>query len=155
MSGLRDKQHAFCVMLGKFLIWLDEQGYKVQQGDAWRSTDKLFVPMGKEGFDDDDGYSYQELLFYNQKTKTTYSKHNDRLAQDLVIWKDGKQLVGEEFRPIGEKWESLGGRWGGRFGLKLINGEWVNRRGERAIGWDAGHFEYDQDPQSIPQTSQV
>jgi hypothetical protein len=50
----------------------------------------------------------------------TYGKHNDRLAQDLIISKDGKQLKGEELRSIGEKWESLGGRWGGRFGLKLV-----------------------------------
>lgn len=141
MSQLRDKQHQLIVMLGAFYTWLNEQGYQVQLGDGWRSTDKLFVPSGKEGFEDDDTYSYQELLFYNQKSKLTYGKHNDRLAQDLIVWKDEKQLSGEELRPIGEKWESLGGRWGGRFGLKLVNGKWVNKRLEETIGWDAGHFE--------------
>lgn len=134
MSELRDQQHKFIVMLGLFYTWLSEQGYKVQLGDGYRSTDKLCVPTGKEGFDDDDKYSYQELLFYNQKTKLTYGKHNDRLAQDLVIWKDDTMLSGEGLRPIGEKWESLGGRWGGRFGIKK---EEYNTK----IGWDAGHFE--------------
>jgi hypothetical protein len=100
------------------------------------------VPGGKEGYEDDDMYSYQELLFYNQKTKLTYGKHNDRLAQDLIISKDGKQLKGEELRSIGEKWESLGGRWGGRFGLKLVEGKWTNKDGIETIGWDAGHFEF-------------
>jgi len=142
MSAMRDKQHTFIVMLATFILWLNEQGYKLQQGDAYRSTDKLFVPTGKEGFEDDDAYSYQELLFYNGKTKLTYGKHNDRLAQDLVIWKDEKQVTGEALRPIGEKWESLGGRWGGRFGLKQsIGNKWINKQGVEAIGWDAGHFE--------------
>ena len=139
-------------MLGAFYIWLNEQGYKVQLGDGWRSTDKLFVPSGKEGYEDDDAYSYQELLFYNQKSKVTYGKHNERLAQDLIIWKGEKQLSGEELRPIGEKWESLGGRWGGRFGLKLVNKKWVNKRFEESIGWDAGHFEYGDGTQQIQST---
>lgn len=141
MSGLKDRQHEFVVLLGHFYLWLNEQKYTIQLGDGWRSTDKLMVPGGKEGYEDDDMYSYQELLFYNQKTKLTYGKHNDRLAQDLVISKDGKQLKGEELRPIGEKWESLGGRWGGRFGLKLVDGKWTNKDGIETIGWDAGHFE--------------
>ncbi len=153
---MKEKQHRFAIMLARFLLWLDDQGYTVQLGDGYRSTDKLFVPSGKEGYEDDDAYSYQELLFYNQKTKVTYSKHNDRLAQDLVISKDGVPLKGEASRPVGEKWESLGGRWGGRFGLKInASNKWVNKDGQEGIGWDAGHFEYGVDPQAIPQPSQV
>lgn len=134
MSELRDNQHKFVVLIASFIQWLDANGYKVQAGDAYRSTDKLFVPIGKEGFEDDDKYSYQELLFYNKKTKLTYGKHNDRLALDLTIWKDEVMLDGEGLRVIGEKWEALGGRWGGRFGVtkEEYNGK---------IGWDAGHFE--------------
>ena len=131
---MRELQHKFAVAFATLLLWLNEQGYTIQMGDVWRSTDKLFVPKGKEGFEDDDKYSYQELLFYNQKTKLTYGKHNDRLAGDLVISKDGNVLSDDALRPIGEKWESLGGRWGGRFGVKK---EEYNTK----IGWDAGHFE--------------
>lgn len=134
MSELLQKQFKFSRMISEFGIWLYEQGYTVQKGDAWRSTDKLFVPSGEEGFGDDLSYSYQELLFYNKKTQVTYSKHNDRLAEDLLIWKDYKQLIKEEYRPLGEHWESMGGRWGGRFGVSKADYE-------TKIGWDSNHFE--------------
>lgn len=134
MGEMQQKQFTFCKMLGELIVWAYQQGYSCQIGDAWRSTDKLYVPGGHEGFDDDLQYSYQELLFYNKKSKLTQGKHNDRLAIDFVIYKDGKALTGEEHRPIGEKWESMGGRWGGRFGVKPAD---YNNK----IGWDAGHFE--------------
>lgn len=134
MSEIRDKQHKFAVLISTFILWLSSTGYTVQKGDAYRSTDKLFVPSGKEGFEDDDKYSYQELLFYNKKTKLTYGKHNERLAQDLIIWKDDVMLSGEALRVIGEKWEEMGGRWGGRFGV-------IKEEYNVKIGWDAGHFE--------------
>jgi hypothetical protein len=134
MSELLDNQFKFSKMISEFILWLYSQGYTVQKGDAWRSTDKLCVPGGVEGFEDDLKYSYQELLFYNKKSKLTYGKHNERLAQDLGIWKDGKQLTTEEYRPLGVYWESMGGRWGGRFGVK-------KEEYDVKIGWDSGHFE--------------
>lgn len=134
MSELMDKQFQFSKMLAELITWLYEQGYQVQCGDIWRSTDKLYIPIGKEGFEDDDKYSYQELLFYNRKTKLTYGKHNDRLAADLLIYKDGTKLTDAEYRPIGEKWETMSGRWGGRFGVPK---EDYNVK----TGWDANHFE--------------
>lgn len=134
MSDLKEKQFQFSKMIGELLVWLYSQGYSCRFGDVWRSTDKLYVPGGLEGFEDDEKYSYQELLFYNKKSKVTYSKHNDRLAVDLLIARDGKDLIDEEYRPIGEKWESMGGRWGGRFGVKKE--EYITK-----VGWDAGHFE--------------
>jgi hypothetical protein len=134
MGVLLDNQFKFTLMVCKFIVWLYEQGYTVQFGDAYRNNDKLYVPAGKEGFEDDDKYSYQEILFYNKKTKLTYGKHNERLAVDLLIWKDNKQLTAEEYRPIGIYWESLGGRWGGRFGVKKDEYEFK-------IGWDSNHFE--------------
>jgi hypothetical protein len=134
MGELVDKQCMFASMIGTLLTWMTSQGYTYRFGDALRSTDKLKVPTGHDGFDDDVEYSYQELLFYNKKSKLTYGKHNDRLALDLIIHKDSKQLLDVDYRPIGEKWESMGGRWGGRFGVKK---EEYNVR----IGWDAGHFE--------------
>jgi len=134
MGELVEKQQKFSLMMGQFIVWLYAQGYTARQGDAWRSTDKLKVPTGHPGFDDDEEYSYQDLLFYNRKSKVTYSKHNDRLAQDLIIEKDDKDITDEDSRLIGEKWESMGGRWGGRFGVK-------KEEYDTKIGWDAGHFE--------------
>ena len=134
MSDLKDNQQKFSLMVGEFIVWLYTQEYTVRFGDVWRSTDKLFIPTGEKGFDDDANYSYQELLFYNNKTKLTYGKHNDRLAADLVIEKDDKNITDTQLRSIGEKWEAMGGRWGGRFGVKK---EEYNVK----IGWDANHFE--------------
>ena len=134
MSALQQSQFQFAKMFGELLVWIYSQGYTCQFGDVWRSTDKLYIPTGQDGFEDDTQYTYQELLFYNKKSKLTYGKHNDRLAGDLIIYKDGKQFTDEEYRPIGEKWESMGGRWGGRFGI-------VKEEYNVKIGWDAGHFE--------------
>jgi hypothetical protein len=136
MSDIVEKQQKFSLMIAQLIVWLYEQGYTARQGDAWRSTDKLKVPTGQPGFDDDEEYSYQDLLFYNRKSKVTYSKHNDRLAQDFIIEKDNKAITDQDSRLIGEKWESMGGRWGGRFGVKQE--EYATK-----IGWDAGHFELD------------
>jgi len=128
------QQEQFAKLSAEFLVWCSQQGYGYRYGDAWRSTDKLFVPVGDEGFDDDDAYSYQELLFYNRKTKVTYGKHNDRLALDLIFSKDRVSLTSEGYRPLGEKWESMGGKWGGRFGVKPE--DYTTK-----IGWDSNHFE--------------
>ncbi len=49
--------------------------------------------------------------------------------------KDGVYMTdGEAYRFLGEKWESLGGRWGGRFGLSPD--EYASK-----TGWDSNHFE--------------
>jgi hypothetical protein len=134
MSDLQQRQFKFSKMIGELLVWLYSQDYTCQFGDVWRSTDKLKVPTGQPGFDDDEEYSYQELLFYNKKSKLTQGKHNDRLAADLIIYKDSTPISETDYRIIGEKWEEMGGRWGGRFGVKKE--EYATK-----IGWDADHFE--------------
>jgi hypothetical protein len=134
MSDLANQQRQFAKMDATFILWLYEQGLTVRRGDCWRSTDKLFVPTGAPGFEDDDKYSYQDLLFYNRKSKVTYGKHNDRLASDLIIERNSVQLTSDEHRPLGEKWESMGGKWGGRFDIPKE--EYATR-----VGWDPGHFE--------------
>lgn len=134
MGELISKQCKFAGMIGELIVWIYSQGYMCRLGDAWRSTDKLKVPTGQPGFEDDEEYSYQDLLFYNKKSKVTYGKHNNRLALDLIIHKNGTQLQDIEYRVIGEKWEAMGGRWGGRFG---INREEYDAK----VGWDSGHFE--------------
>jgi hypothetical protein len=134
MSELKEKQQTFSKMFAEFIVWLYAQGFTVRFGDVLRSTDKLFIPTGGKGFDDDASYSYQELLFYNNKTKLTYGKHNDRLAGDLIIERKDVAIVDQDLHTVGEKWESLGGRWGGRFGV--AKEDYATK-----IGWDAGHFE--------------
>lgn len=126
--GMIENQHKFSRMLFSLFDYLFSQGYEVRFGDAWRSTDKLAIPETSKK------YSYQELLVHNGKSKIKYGKHNDRLAVDLIIHKNGKQLISEEYKPIGEKWEIIGGMWGGRFGIKK---EEYNIK----VGWDSSHFE--------------
>lgn len=129
MSTLTDRQHAFTAALADHFAWMKDQGYEWSLGDAWRSTDTLICNhCGHE-------VTYQGLLVYNQRSKVKASTHNDRCAIDLILWVNGAPSnVGEDYRHLGEHWESLGGRWGGRYGVPL---ESYPQR----IGWDPGHLE--------------
>ena len=106
---LREKQETFARTLGLFMAWMAEQNYHWTMGDCWRSTDELLCPHCGTGV------SYQELLKYNGRSKTLQSKHCDRLAIDLNLFIDEKPAQGEHYAPLGDKWKSLGGRWGGDF----------------------------------------
>ena len=82
----------------------------------------------------------QKELVALKASKTMDSKHLQGLAIDVCflddLLDDGKlNYEVERYRAIGEFWESIGGRWGGRFGVK------PEQYGSK-IGWDAGHFEY-------------
>lgn len=126
---LRERQQVFARTLGLFLAWMAEQDYDFVLGDTWRSTDELLCPHCGTGV------SYQDLLFYNGRSKVRNSKHNDKLAADIVVFtKDGKLAQPEAYREIAEKWESLGGRAGFRFGVD--QNEYATK-----AGWDPGHFE--------------
>lgn len=123
-----EKQFQFSRMLGLLFYWMAEQDYKWSMGRAWESTDKLQCPhCGRE-------HSQQELLVYNKRSKTLTSKHLDRLAVDINLFEGGKLAPVESYRLIAEKWESLGGISGFRFGVKKED------YGTKA-GWDPGHFE--------------
>jgi len=62
--------------------------------------------------------SDEQLTLYNQgKTKVLHSKHQDWLAMDFVLVKDGELIWRrtQEYERAGELWEKLGGTWGGRW----------------------------------------
>lgn len=66
-----------------------------------------------------------------ESCSTETSLHRSSLALDLLWVKpDGSFATWEDYRPLGEYWESLGGSWGGRFDL---NGDGVSKD-------DANHF---------------
>lgn len=118
---LREKQARFTSMLGILLRRASELGTPVFILELYRSAET------------------QKIYFTRGASKTLDSKHLDGLAVDLVFLRDvqddGKvNYKAEKYRDLGELWESLGGRWGGRFGddpnTPLIE------------GWDSGHFEY-------------
>lgn len=88
--GLGDKQRKFTRMLAELILWAYEQGYEITLGHAYRCFDC--------------------------KVGGRYSLHKDRLAQDLNLFKDRVYLTSSrDHTPLGEKWESMGGSWGGRF----------------------------------------
>lgn len=87
---LRQKQSRFAFLIAQFIERVNEMGYEVTLGDAYRDPR---VPYGMAN-----------------------SLHKQRLAIDLNLFKDGKFLSStKSHQPIGEVWESMGGTWGGRF----------------------------------------
>jgi len=141
--SLADQQRRFTLVLAGFVIWLDEEGYTSRFGDAWRSTDPLACPHCRMA------HTYQDMLVANKRSKELKSKHCDRLAVDLILErKDGLKMTDAHWFTVGAYWESLSGRWGGRFGV---------RKEDYAteLGWDAGHFEWAQADLNQPPATRI
>lgn len=97
---LGEKQRTFLPMVVKLIEWAYANGYELTLGDGYRDP-RMFGIQG-----DKKAGSYS----------AAYSCHKLRLAVDLNLFKDGKYLTAtEDYTPLGEFWESLGGAWGGRF----------------------------------------
>ena len=93
MSKLLEKQFKFSLMVTRLVYFAESEGYKISLGYAYRD------PEGNK------------LIGGHPK-----SLHTKRLAIDLNLFKDGVYLKKtEDYTPLGEYWESLGGSWGGRF----------------------------------------
>jgi len=85
-------------MISQLIEWAYCQGFELTFGDAFRDP-RVFGALGSK-----EGYGHPN------------SNHKQRLAIDLNLFKDGKYLTStESHTPLGEKWESMGGSWGGRF----------------------------------------
>ena len=88
---LRQRQSKFAVMVAQLIIFAISKGYEVTLGAAYVDA-KWGTPHLKKG------------------------KHPRKLAIDLNLFKDGKYLrKTEDHGELGEFWESIGGKWGGRF----------------------------------------
>ena len=119
---LREKQAEFLVMVSKLISFAEVCLHK-----------KLFVLEWYRTRETQESYVRRGV------SKTMNSKHLKGLAVDLAFLDDvldDKILnyTPEHYKPLGEYWEKLGGRWGGRFG--------DNPATEKIEGWDSGHFEY-------------
>ena len=117
----RQKQAKFSSMLGLLLLQATYQKTPIVILELFRSieTQRGYVARGV--------------------SKTLNSKHLEGLAVDIAflsdIEDDGKiNYSPEKYKPLGEYWELLGGRWGGRFG--------DNPATSQIEGWDAGHMEF-------------
>lgn len=101
---LGEKQRRFTKMTAELILWIYSKGWACTYGDAYRD-ERLHGAMGVKK-----GYGHPK------------SGHKIRLALDLNLFKD---LDGdgdldyadktEYHKEVGEKWESMGGTWGGRF----------------------------------------
>lgn len=112
------KQRKFSLMVGEFLCEIYEMGLEVTIGYTFRSERE------------------QRYLISRGRSQVLYSKHRQKLAIDLNLFIYGRyETRGELYRALGELWESKGGRWGGRFGVK-------KKDYDKKVGWDANHFEY-------------
>ena len=85
----------------------------MQQIGFMRMLPRLIDMAFSLGFEITGGDLYRDKRCpYGSKT----SKHHDRLAVDLNLFKDGKYLTDtEDYRCLGEYWQRLGGIWGGEF----------------------------------------
>ena len=120
--GQKQRQHVR--MVGQLIAWAYSHGYELSWGEAWRTDEQAEInAMGFEG--------RERLAFYierlfpalaakirnNKGNGSRTSLHGDRLAVDLNLFKGGVWLKTlEDYRPLGEMWEAMGGTWGGRFG---------------------------------------
>lgn len=87
---LSEKQSRFVHMIALLILHAEQLGYKLTFGDAYRD--------------------------YRVKYGHKDSLHRKRLAIDLNAFKGGIYLIKtEDYEPLGEYWESIGGSWGGRF----------------------------------------
>lgn len=97
---LSQRQQAFTRKVAQLIIWANNKGYELTFGDAYRSQEQANknAAMG---------------------IGIANSLHTQRLAVDFNLFKDGKYLTDtESYTPLGEFWESIGGKWGGRFTRK-------------------------------------
>jgi len=81
----------------------------------------------------------QKIYLKKGLSKAKVSRHQKRLAIDLLIWDSvygDKYISDEEWIEVGKYWESLNtkNRWGGNFGVRKKD-RW------KKIGWDRCHFE--------------
>lgn len=96
---LGKKQRLFARLQAEFVLWVYSQGYELSDGEAWRPPEMA-------------------LIYAHQKKGIVRSVHEDRLAKDWNLFKNGIWLKKtEDHAPLGKKWKSMHAlcRWGGDF----------------------------------------
>lgn len=96
---LRQKQCRFARSAARLILHINEQGYEVTLGEAWRTQAQAQANAAS-------GKGISNSL------------HIERLAIDLNLFKDGVYLSdSESHRPFGDFWKALGDdyAWGGDF----------------------------------------
>lgn len=122
--SLGEKQRDFPLMMAGLITWAYEQGYEITFGEAYRSDEQAEInalgPALRVRLADLIATQFAGLATAIRNNPAgggiRNSLHGERLAVDLNLFITGVyQTQTEAYRPLGEKWESLGGTWGGRF----------------------------------------
>jgi hypothetical protein len=112
-APLSEKQRDFTLMVASLITWAYEQGFELSFGEAYRPPELAAINAAK-------GIGISNSL------------HTKRLAIDLNLFINGFfQTTTEAYRPLGEKWEAMGGTWGGRFSHPDGNHFSLEREGVR------------------------
>ena len=121
---MSDRQWAFLQDIAKLIQWADENGYKLTEGEGYRTIDQQILYYHGLKLVTNNGDVF--LQSAPRRSKTMHSKHLDRLAHDFNVFVDGKYTTdAAKIRPLGEYWESLS-----------VNNVWGG-----SWGWDPGHFQ--------------
>ena len=99
MRPLLGKQHTFITSVARLILWAEQEGYQMSEGEAYRTAE-------------------QSAWNFKQGKGIENSLHRLRLAIDLNLFKNGDFLIrSEDYAPLGEYWKSLHSefRWGGDF----------------------------------------
>lgn len=124
MATLSERQCDFTEAVARLILKAIELGYsiKVSEWNRTVATEIEYIAKGLSKLKDPNSCRHVQLL-----------------AVDIVLFNGGKAILeGEAFRPLGEYWESLGGRWGGRFGLE----DQPKSVQDEKLGWDVVHMEF-------------
>ena len=117
--GLVREQDLFMGDLARLVEWVRSRGLVVTGGELWRTKDQ------------------QQIYFRVGKSRTMASRHCDRLAVDLNIFKvrpeDGLPVLTYEkadLQEVGDYWESLDEKnsWGGNWAGFLDTSHFERRR---------------------------
>lgn len=123
MSALREKQSKFVRMIADLTIWAYDNGYELTYGEAFRSNEQAEInAMGFTGRRQlanvliaNSFGNLASAIQDNTGNGIKNSLHMLKLAIDFNVFKNGVLAGVAQIAPLGEKWESMGGTWGGRF----------------------------------------
>lgn len=99
MSTYTELQAKFAFNIGRFLLWIEGQGYNVSFGEAWRTPEQAALNAAS-------GKGIKNSL------------HCDRMALDLIIrHRDGSEVKRDDYARCGASWKAIDplNRWGGDF----------------------------------------
>lgn len=96
---LIEMQILFTKLVGRFLVWCDQQGLSVVLKEAYRPPETA-------------------VLYARRGTGIINSLHCDSLAVDVELYQNGSPVDSlAEYQPLGAQWKSqhVLARWGGDF----------------------------------------